>query len=70
MKNCVHFIGFKDDRYWNAVKIFGLPDFIHRVWDKRAQREIFDNDTVIFANGDEYQQFKYNGNDIDEKYLV
>ena len=36
----VHFVGFRDDRYWNACRVFGLPDFIHRRWDKRAAREI------------------------------
>ena len=29
---CVHFIGFRDDRYWNAVRVFGRPHFIHRWW--------------------------------------
>ena len=22
----LHFVGFKDERYWNAVKTFGKPD--------------------------------------------
>lgn len=47
----VHFVGFKDDRYWNAVKVFGAPHFIHRGWDLRAQREIDENDLVVFAEG-------------------
>ena len=34
----VHFVGFKDDRYTTAVRIFGKPDFIHRIWDIRAWR--------------------------------
>lgn len=51
MTACVHFVGFRDDRYWSAVKVFGLPDFIHRGWDKRAQREIADGDVVLFADG-------------------
>jgi len=26
----LHFVRFKDDRWHNAVKVFGRPDFIHR----------------------------------------
>lgn len=52
MKACLHFVGFKDDRYSNAVEVFGLPDFIHPGWDLRAFREIAPGDTVVFANGD------------------
>lgn len=37
----VHFIGFdplKDpDSFHRAVKVFGYPDFIHKVWDYRAK---------------------------------
>ncbi len=46
-----HFIGFIDDRYWNAARIWGKPDFIHRGWDMRARREIADGDVVVFATG-------------------
>lgn len=63
----VHFIGFRDDRYWNAVKVFGLPDYIHRGWDARAMREIAEGDTVVFANGpDDQEPRRYSFNDIDE----
>lgn len=48
---CIHFVGFRGDEYWSAVKAFGRPDFIHRGWDLRARREIADDDTVIFATG-------------------
>ncbi len=47
----VHFVGFRDDRYWAAVKVFGRPDFIHRGWDLRARRELADGDVVVFADG-------------------
>lgn len=50
---CLHFVGFKDDRYWNAIKTFGLPDFYHRNWDARAKQEIGPDDVAIFAVGDE-----------------
>ncbi len=53
MKNATHFVGFKDDRFWTAVRTFGRPDFIHRFWDRRAIAEIFPGDRVIFADGNE-----------------
>lgn len=51
---CLHFVGFRDDRYWNAVRAFGLPDIIHCVWDERARREVGPDDVVVFAEGDEH----------------
>ena len=56
MTRCVHFVGFNDDRYINAVRAFGLPDFIHRGWDKRAQREIAEDDLIVFADGPSEQE--------------
>jgi len=53
-KEALHFVGFKDDRWWNARKTFGPPDFIHRFWDHRAFCEVARGDTVIFAKGDEH----------------
>ena len=47
----LHFVGFKDDSYWSAVAIFGLPDFYHRVWDVRARQEVVPGDIAIFATG-------------------
>lgn len=57
MPACLHFVGFrnpdfhKDSRYNAAVKVFGTPDMIHRLWDIRAQQDIAPGDTVIFAAG-------------------
>lgn len=51
MRPAIHFIGFRNDRYWNAVAVWGVPDFIHLGWDRRAQREIAEGDTVVFADG-------------------
>lgn len=63
----VHFVGFRDDRYWNAVRVFGRPTFIHRRWDRRAQRDIGPGETVVFATGDEHQPLsRFNGDDYDE----
>lgn len=47
----VHFVGFRGEEYWSAVKVFGRPDFFHIGWDLRAQREIADGDLVVFAKG-------------------
>ena len=55
MRNAVHFVGFRDDRFWNAVRVFGQPDFVHQGWDRRAQREIMEGDTIVFANGNSTQ---------------
>lgn len=63
----IHYVGFRDDRYWNAYRIWGGPRIFHRVWDTRARREIGPDDVVIFANGDWTQDYsKYVGRDIDE----
>jgi len=50
----LHFVGFRDDRWFNAVKVFGRPDFIHRRWDYRAVCEVADGDVVVFADGNEF----------------
>lgn len=47
---CVHFVGFRDDRYWSAVKVWGLPEYIHAGWDLRARRELADCDIIVFAD--------------------
>lgn len=66
--HAVHFVGFRGDEYWSAVRIWGRPGFIHRRWDTRAWREIADGDVIVFATGDEHQQpSRYNGDDIREK---
>jgi hypothetical protein len=52
----VHFVGFRDDKYWSAVKVWGVPDFIHPGWDLRAAREIAPGDKIVFAIGDERQE--------------
>lgn len=64
---CTHFVGFRDDAYARAIRVFGRPDFIHRRWDHRARREIADGDTIVFATGDEHQApSPFNGADIQE----
>jgi hypothetical protein len=54
-QSLTHFVGFRDDRYNRAIRVFGRPDFVHRFWDRRARDEIAPGDRVIFAEGDEHQ---------------
>jgi hypothetical protein len=57
-KPAVHFVRFTklyDQTWYNAVRIWGQPDFVHRGWDSRAQREIAEGDTIVFAKGDSNQ---------------
>jgi len=70
MTRCVHYVGFSDDRYLNAYRVFGGPRIIHRRWDQRAARDIGEDDIVVFANGPCVQEpSKFNGNDLDEEIL-
>jgi hypothetical protein len=55
MQNALHFVGFKDDAFNRAVRVFGRPDFVHRHYDRRCLAEIMDGDTVVFASGDDAQ---------------
>ena len=59
----IHFIGFKDDRVWNAIRVWGMPDFWHRNWDVRAKQEIAPGDTAIFAKGSEHDEPKEQAHD-------
>lgn len=70
MTAAVHFVGFRGEEYWSAVRIWGRPTFIHRGWDTRARREIADGDVIVFAKGtaeDEPNRFTYP--DVDEVML-
>lgn len=63
----LHFVGFKDERYWSAIKVFGRPDFVHRYWDWRCVADIDDGDMVVFADGDEtmpVRRFAYNDSEF------
>lgn len=47
----LHFVGFRGDEYSPAVRVFGIPDFIHIDWDRWARQEVMSGDTAIFAKG-------------------
>lgn len=66
----LHFIGFCDDRYWNAVKVFGLPDFYHRNWDYRARQEVIPGDVAIFATGSVNDEPKAIGWDDSQQDII
>jgi hypothetical protein len=72
IRPAVHFVRFDnewDAHYSNAVAVFGRPDFVHRHWDQRAQREIADVDTVVFAKGDADQRVcPYNYDDSNKAH--
>ena len=71
MARCVHYVGFRDDRYWNAFRIWGGPRIIHRWWDQRARRDVGPDDVVIFADGDWTQEpRRWNAPDLDEPGLA
>ena len=56
----LHFVGFRGDSYTNAVKVFGRPDFVHRLWDVRAIGDIAPGDTVVFGRDKDWQRFLHN----------
>jgi hypothetical protein len=47
----LHFVGFREDEYSRAVRVFGEPDFIHIGWDRWARQEILPDDIAVFATG-------------------
>ena len=52
-KRALHFVGFRGDEFRRAERIFGPPDFIHRINDARMLGDVAENDVVVFANGSE-----------------
>lgn len=63
----LHFIGFRGEEYWSAVRVWGRPSFIHRWLDLRARRDMHPDDVVVFAQGDWAQDPRgRNAPDIDE----
>lgn len=50
-KIIIHFVGFRGEEYWSAVKIWGKPDFFHLGYDNRMKRLVDNGDLIVFANG-------------------
>lgn len=61
----VHFVGFRGDEYAAAVRVWGLPDFIHRNNDPRVTfgGEVGPYDTLVFARGAEARRHEHSFND-------
>lgn len=71
MTAIVHFIGFRGDEYLSAVRVWGLPHYVHRGWDKRARHEIAPGDTVVFAHGtSDDPPGEWDFHDLDEQWLI
>lgn len=56
-------MGFRRDEFRSAVRVFGQPDFFHKVHDRRAIAEFCDGDLVVFANGSESYVNEYTFDD-------
>lgn len=67
MQPIVHFVGFRGDEYNRAMRVWGRPHYVHIRWDRRAQRDIGEDDIVVFAKGTaDDEPSKWNGPDIIE----
>ena len=64
VKPCTHFVGFRKEEYWSAVRVWGLPDYVHPRNDLRSRREISEHDTVVFANGCESRPTRFSASDL------
>lgn len=63
----VHFVGFRGEEFWSAVRVWGFPDIVHRVWDYRAQAEIAPGDVAVFAKYHPSQtpsEFSFNDSEV------
>ena len=59
----LHFVNFRGDEYWSGIRIWGLPDFIHRSYDRRCLDDVAPGDMIVFAQGDETQEVLPSWND-------
>lgn len=51
-KSAVHFAGFRGEEYWSAVKISGVPDFLHNGWEHYAMHAISPRTGRVFVKGE------------------
>mgnify|MGYP000032289638 FL=1 len=55
----IHYVGFRDDAFKRAYRIFGGPVFIHRFFDARVFTDVGDDDVVIFGDKYKYTDYVY-----------
>lgn len=48
-RSCLHFVGFRGEEYWSAVKVWGTPHFVHPQADFRMIGEMGPEDVVIYG---------------------
>jgi hypothetical protein len=47
----VHFVGFRTDaEYSAAVRVWGHPNFIHLIHDRRMYGDLGEDDIVVFGS--------------------
>jgi hypothetical protein len=46
---CVHFVGFRGEEYWSAVRLWGRPDYIWPQATFQMLGECAPQDTVVFG---------------------
>ncbi len=66
-KTVLHFVGFTGDEWISAVRVWGVPDFVHRWADDRfwLGGERAPGDVVVYANGEETRLRRFILNDSD-----
>ena len=71
MTRHIHFVGFRTKQQWtNAVRIFGQPDFVHSIHDRRMYGDTGlpidpTTDCVVFGNKGHDAPRQYSDNDSD-----
>lgn len=63
----VHFVGFRGEEFWSAVKVFGYPNFIHSIHDHRMYGDVGPEDVLIFgpkANPDHISKFSWQDHEL------
>ena len=65
---CVHFVGFRSDEYWSAVKVFGPPHYVHRDYDDRVFTEVGEEDIVVFGPKYKKVDWVWDASVVDNKW--
>lgn len=61
-------MGFRGEEYWSAVKVFGKPHFIHKVYDDRVFTEVGEGDVVIFGPKYHYNKYVWDASAVDSQW--